>query len=250
MSNKDLFVNNLFIYPNKKDTNILAFTTKKYGYCNNKLVENFDFNIFFENSTYNILKNIELLKEYHRINKLMLLKQVHGNKVLSINQNNYPDVFLSEADGLYTTEKNIAFGIFTADCFPVLLWGKKSISALHCGWRSINSSIIEESIKLFEQNNDFPEYVYVGPGICNKCYEISQDMVDKLNKKYKPEIFIEERDGKLFLNLRKLLEYVLLINNIDKYEFSDFSSCCSDDLYSYRIENGMTGRMLSVIMRR
>lgn len=243
-------MDNLFLYPNEKTENLLIFTSKKSGTINNKTVNDFNLGIYTNTDIDIVLKNIELLKTFHNINKLSILKQVHGNKVISITKNNYIDYFLSEADGLYTTETNIALGIFTADCYPVLLYGNKSIAALHCGWRSLNSSIIEECIKLFKDNNDFPKYVFIGPGICEKCYEVGNDMIMSLNSNYKPELFIEENSGKFFLNLKKMLEYVLIINNIKKYEFTTYSSCCSDEFYSYRKDNMDTGRMLSVIMRR
>ncbi len=240
----------LFIYPKNIPDNILAFTSKKKGIIGNKKVSSFNVGIYTDDTTENILKNIEILKNYHNINKLCFLKQVHKNKVIKVTTSNYKEVFLSEADGLFTEEKELAIGIFTADCYPILLVGNKSIAALHCGWKSLNSGIIEESIKLFNEIDDYPKYAYIGSGICGNCYEIKSDMITLLNQDYNPEKFILEKNNKFYLDLKKLLENVLIINNIKNYEFSEECSSCSENLFSYRRDLGNTGRMITVVMRK
>lgn len=36
---------------------------------------------------------------------------------------------------------------------------------------------------------------------------------------------------------------------IDNIEISQYSSCCSKGFYSYRLENGKTGRMVTTIQK-
>ena len=65
---------------------------------------------------------------------LILLNQIHSNKVISINK--VPKRKLL-GDALITSKKKFALGILTADCAPVFIYDskKKIISAIHAGWK-------------------------------------------------------------------------------------------------------------------
>lgn len=244
-------MNSSFIYAKNTPADILAFTSTRYGGYSSGVYSSLNTGIFTKDDNVFVLKNIEYLKSCHNISKLSILKQVHGAKVLSISFNNFSDVYLSEGDGLFTGDIDLALGIFTADCYPVLLAGQKHIAALHCGWRSLNSGIIENTVTLFDVRGDFPVYAYIGPGICADCYEIKPDIFDKLNYKYNPEKAIrKDVNGKYTLNLRMMVETALKINKIDNNVFAEETTCCSPSFFSYRRDLGNTGRMLSVIMRR
>ena len=244
-------MNKSFIYAKNAPENTLAFVSTKHGGYSSGIYSSFNMGLFTNDNKESVLKNIELLKLHNNIVRLLILKQVHGNKVIEVKNNNFTDVYLSEGDGIFTGEKEIALGIFTADCFPVLLSGRRHIAALHCGWRSLNSGIIENALRLFKDNNDYPNYAYIGPGICPQCYEVQNDMLEQLNPAYDPQnAVIKNNDDKYTLNLKKMVETALKINNIGNCEFAEETTCCSSMLYSYRKDSGDTGRMLSVIMRR
>ena len=51
--------------------------------------------------------------------------------------------------------------------------------------------------------------------------------------------------------MKKLATNALIYNglNIDNIEITQYSSCCSKGFYSYRLENGTTGRMVTTIQR-
>ena len=51
--------------------------------------------------------------------------------------------------------------------------------------------------------------------------------------------------------MKKLASNALIYNglSIDNIEISKYSSCCSKGFYSYRLENGKTGRMVTTIQR-
>ena len=72
----------------------------------------------------NVIKNLNIVKK--RIgckkNNLLLLKQVHSNKIFKINNILKKKLI---GDGFFTSKKNIALGILTADCAPVFIYDKK-----------------------------------------------------------------------------------------------------------------------------
>ena len=79
-----------------------------------------------------VIKNLNIAKK--RIgckkNNLLLLKQVHSNKIFKINNILKKKLI---GDGFFTSKKNIALGILTADCAPVFIYDKKLIIVVD-GW--------------------------------------------------------------------------------------------------------------------
>lgn len=240
-----------FSYAEGAPDDILSFTTTRYGGYSTGQFASLNFGHFTDDDIPSVLKNYKYIEQAQSISNLVVLKQVHGNIVVEVTRDNIPDVYLSPGDGLFTSDTDIALGVLTADCYALHLVGKKSISALHCGWRSLNSGIIENSLELFKKSGDFPIYAYIGPGICANCYEVRQDMVDKLNPLYHPEEALVKTGDEIYkLDLAKVLINALRVNGIMNYFVARDPSCCSDLYFSHRRDKGVTGRMISVLMRR
>src|SRR5689334_1413776 len=64
--------------------------------------------------------------------ELVLLKQVHSNRVVAVTEPNRNDVPI-EADGMVTNNPKLLLGILTADCAPILLADQKAgvVGAAH-----------------------------------------------------------------------------------------------------------------------
>lgn len=230
--------------------NVLGFTTKRWGGVSIGAFAGLNLGVNTGDDIKNILKNYKMLEQYTNINNIVLANQVHGNLVLEVDKTNFGTIHLEDGDGFFTIEKNIALGVQTADCFPVLIAGDKGIAALHCGWRSLNSSVIENALKFFAKYDDIPKSAYIGPGICADHYEVREDMVEMLEKRYNPaETMTDMGGGSYKLDLKKLVQNALKVNGVNDVEICGYSSCHSEGFYSYRRENGVTGRMLSVIIR-
>ena len=78
------------------------------------------------------------------------------------------------------------------------------------------------------------------------------DLVNQLNPAYNPDQTLTAKgQGQYLLNMKKLASNALIYNglSIDNIEISKYSSCCSKGFYSYRLENGKTGRMVTTIQR-
>lgn len=239
-----------FIEPKKAPSNVAIKTSTKFGgYSSEPYGEN-NMGYFTGEEKTIVLKNFLKFEKLINSSNIVTLNQVHGIDVLEVDHNNKTDILFEKADGLFTREKNLPLGVITADCLPIFLVGKESISSLHCGWRSLNGGIIDKSFALFKKYNDFPEYAFIGPGICEKCYEVGIDLVDALNPNYKPNTALKQvSEFNYMLNLKKLAVNALEYNGlkIDNIEVTNYTSCCHEEFYSYRLENGTTGRMVSVI---
>lgn len=75
------------------------------------------------------------------------LKQVHGTKVVDA-ETAMPE---EQADASTAVTPNTVCVVQVADCLPVLIAEKegKAVAAVHCGWRSLASGILQKRFKDF-----------------------------------------------------------------------------------------------------
>ncbi len=227
-------------------------TSTRYGGFSSAPYNSLNMGYFTGDDITTVVKNYYYYQNITKTYNIVTLNQVHGDTVLEVNKENAADIMFSKADGLFTCENYLPLGVITADCLPVMIAGSKYISSLHCGWRSLNACIIDNAFKLFKKYNDTPVYAYIGAGICEKCYEVHDDLVQQLNPVYNPDQALAAKGQEQYLlNMKKLASNALIYNglSIDNIEISEYSSCCSKGFYSYRLENGKTGRMVTTIQR-
>lgn len=103
--------------------------------------------------------------------KIVLLKQVHGNSVLNVTSETEP---YQEFDALVTKENEIVIAILTADCAPVILYDEKNkvIGAAHAGWRGAASGVIENTIAAMKKLGATSINAIIGPCIHSQSYSV------------------------------------------------------------------------------
>ena len=190
--------------------------------------------------------------------RLLTLRQVHGAEVLVVNDDTRALALAlpQPYDAVVTEKKNIALGIWTADCLPILMADrtKKVIAAVHAGWRGIWRGVIERTVaEMTRSFQSAPADIWagIGPGIGPCCYEVKEDVVSLFRNAYAAaDQFIQEREGKTYLDLRgcarlELTQAGILPANISVIDLC--TSCRQDLFFSYRREND-AGRHLSFIL--
>lgn len=198
-------------------------------------------------------KNLEgFLKEFNiDPETLVLMKQVHGNTVRTI-ENRKP--VIEETDGLVSTKKNLFLGVLTGDCVPLILFDHEHevIGVVHVGYKGILLGVVENAIKKLEESGAYTSHieVVIGPAIGVCCYNIERDRARDFEKKF-GESVIEKRNNEQFLNLSKVVKDILLQIGIKKENIFDSdicTSCHNDEYFSYRREGKDTfGTFVSVI---
>ncbi len=208
-----------------------------------------------------VKKNIEIIakKTGCKLNKLIMLKQYHSNKI--INFDNFLVKKRFKADGIISSSPKFSFGILTADCVPILVADKenKTIAAIHSGWKGANSGIIENLIKKFKQKRSKISnlIVAIGPCIAQKNYEVKADFIKKIKiDNYDYKKYFRNMDKKIYFNLRLFVNNKFLrleipkrnIDHINKDTYGDYKN-----FFSYRrsVHNNESdyGRCISVICR-
>lgn len=156
-------------------------------------------------------------------------------------------------DGLITDKEDVWLSVSIADCLPVLAVDRRNgiIGAFHAGWKGTCSDIVSKGIGLMQ--NDFgvsPSdlVVFIGPSAGPCCYEVGRDVASQFT-----EEVVEERAGRLFLDLRRENVRQLVGQGIPLAQIEVNRSCtiCTKKLFhSYRRDRERSGRMMAVIGRK
>ena len=210
---------------------------------------------------------------------LITLQQIHSSVVRRVTRQDAGRTL--HGDGLMTNQPGLLLAIQTADCIPVLIADtkKKAVAAFHAGWRGTLKRIVENGVgRMRAEFGSRPENLVaaIGPGIALCCYAVGEEVRSEFASQfaYAPELFrelsesdpIREKYPLLFLtarapghsnlgpqihldlmeaNRRQLLDAGLRPESISVV--GHCTRCQSNRYFSYRAEQGFTGRMLSAI---
>tara|TARA_B110000196_G_scaffold299492_1_gene292172 strand:- start:27 stop:788 length:762 start_codon:yes stop_codon:yes gene_type:complete len=208
----------------------------------------------------NVKKNLEIAckKIGTSPKKLFLLNQKHGNKLHFINKKHKFSKRKLIGDALITSKRNIAIGVLTADCAPILIYDKNKmiISAIHAGWKGAYKGIVKKVIKFLIKNGSSAKDLVgvIGPCISLYNYEVQKNFKDKFLKKNKQnKVFFKIIKKKTYFSLNKYIYSELKklgIKNLEIINKNTFES--KNNFFSARRANQKKevdyGRNISIIM--
>jgi len=173
------------------------------------------------------------------------LNQTHSTKCIRVEEDDDD----READATVTQSKETPLVIMTADCLPIVLCNKSGteIAAIHAGWRGLANGIIENTLnKIISKNETM--LAWIGPSICESCFEIGNDVYDSFIKNYpftKETFNINLKSS--YANLPKMAELILNANGVENvYQSNACTYELKNKFYSYRREK-QTGRIATLI---
>jgi len=153
-------------------------------------------------------------------------------------------------DGMATNEKNVVLTVWGADCTPVYLFDpiKNVIGVFHSGREGTRKNITTNMIDLIVetyQSNPSDIISILGPSICEKCYQINEDIASKFSGEY-----ITRIDDKVFLNVKAKIRNQLLKSGIEKIIDIPICTFCDKRFFSYRREGKKHGTAIGYIVLR
>ena len=181
-------------------------------------------------------------------------KQVHGNVVRTVtmaDRHECLDRVPYDADGIVTATPGLPIFCFTADCVPVLLCDAEAgvIGAIHCGWRSSVSDILNNALRAMQALGAEPAHLRaaIGPAIGACCFETDDDVPDAITAWLSGDtegLFFHRDDGKTMVDLRaanarRLIQLGVPMEQIDSSEECTF--CCHEKYWSHRYTRGKRG---------
>lgn len=191
------------------------------------------------------LKRISLAAD-----ELVLVKQVHGNRVVRVTEGDRPSPNF-EADALITNCLGIALGVVTADCLPIFFWSPEThaIGIAHAGWRGVEQGILKQTIEAMRQAfSSEPSSIQVAMGACIRlcCYEVGDEFQKRFPSFYQPGT------PKGHLDLVAAAKAQLLEEGVAAEHLQDSrlcTACPNSGFFSYRREK-TEERMLSVVVKQ
>ena len=209
----------------------------------------------------NVIRNHEIFANVIGVNPKNIVtgNQTHTTNVKVVTKDDcgkgiYRDRNYTDIDGLITNEKGIVLATYYADCVPLLIVDtkNKAIGLSHSGWRGTVGKIGKVTIeKMGELYGTKPEDIVacIGPSICQKCYEISEEVAVQFKEAFPDnikEILIDKGNVKYQLDLWEcnrinFKEAGVLPENI---KVTDICTCHNTDvLFSHRGHNGKRGNL-------
>lgn len=177
------------------------------------------------------------------MNQVSYLNQIHSNIVCQASAGK------QTGDALVTRQKNLAIAVGAADCYPVLFYDEKNqvIGAAHCGWKGTVSKIVNNTIQEMVNLGAELEHIKVaiGQGICKANYQVSEEVI----KQFSDAGFSDDCWTGRQLDLLQANKFIALQCGIKPEHIWCMNRCTTeDDFFSYRRDQGKTGRMWAVMM--
>ena len=109
--------------------------------------------------------------------------QVHDGRVAVIDRPDYTREQLEGFDALVTNLPNVAIGVRTADCVPILLYDsvKRVVATVHSGWKGTVLHIVHKAINVMERQfrckaEDL--VAAIGPSIGPDSFQVGEEVAE------------------------------------------------------------------------
>ena len=190
-------------------------------------------------------------------------QQVHGSNIARISKEDIGAGFrdfsraIADTDALITNEPGVPLMLFFADCTPILIADPvhKAVGLAHGGWKGTLGAIALKTVEAM--NKEFgsrPEDMVaaIGPSIGLCCYQVGREVADKFREAF-PDfadriLHVQGEDIHLDLQGTNTLLLEKAGLKPENIENAGVCTCCnSSQFFSYRADNGKTGRIAAVI---
>lgn len=180
--------------------------------------------------------------------------QVHGCRVAVVDRAGMTREELEGYDAFVTHLPDVAIGVRTADCIPVLLYEAEArvVAAIHAGWRGTALHISRKAIEQMAHKYGCKPArlrAVIGPGIGPESFQVGEEVVERFREADFPIDRIVSFRGRPYIDLfqanRWLLEEAgvpaarIHVTGIDTYTDASF--------FSARREGVQCGRIINAI---
>lgn len=141
----------------------------------------FDLGLFGPGAAGEVQERWAALARELAVRRVVVGHQVHGRGVRVHGEGPPGLAVLPATDGHATRVPGVLLAVTVADCVPVLAVdpGRRTVAALHAGWRGVAAGILEEGLGILaDRFGTLPAEVelHLGPAICGTCYQVGPEV--------------------------------------------------------------------------
>ena len=201
-------------------------------------------------------------------NHLTCGEQVHGVGVTRVTKElvgkgafSWADS-IPDSDAIHTNLVNIPLLLLVADCVPVLLYdaAHHAVAVIHAGWRGAIAHIVERTLDSMHEDYGTMAnacYLYIGPSIGGDSFEVSEEIAQQfrqdlegigLSQGIDLVKYIQRKEQTVatpHVDLKGYIATCMAQRGIpmDQISVSGTDTMTEERCYSYRRDQGHTGRM-------
>ena len=244
--------------------------TYRHGGVSKTPCESLNLATHIGDSLQDVLENRSIVADHLGVSpdRITCGNQVHGLKAVRITEELIgagamsSDTAIPDCDAIYTDIPNVPLFLFTADCVPVGIYDPvhRVVGTVHAGWRGAIGHLPVITIEAMQRDfgTRFEDcYVYLGPSIGPKSFEVNQELADtftdewtKITDTTSDELvryIVREGASQAtpHVDLWRFIEEDLLQRGVPKAQIciGGTDSMTDENCFSYRREHGKTGRM-------
>ena len=195
---------------------------------------------------------------------MVLSRQTHTTNVRKVTETDrgsgilHPAAY-TDVDGLITDIPGICLVTSFADCVPLYFVDpvRKAIGLTHSGWRGTVGKIGKITVeKMQKEFGSDPKNIVaaVGPSICQDCYEVSEEVIERIRENFEPSLgekfFYRKQNGHYQLDLWKMNEEIFLEAGILPEHIAVTNACthCNPKIfYSHRAMGEQRGNLCAFL---
>ena len=180
----------------------------------------------------------------HGVRRCGVPRQVHGTRIVHADAS--PDA-LAAADGVVTSDSQIALGAYGADCPGLVLVAGDAHGIAHCGWRGVAGGIVKELVAAMRTvSGQSPDqwHAFIGPGISAAHYEVDAPVLSA--RTWPPSALIPGRPGHASLDVPAAIAADLALAGVTQVVSSGICTRSDARLWSYRGRGAGQVQLLAV----
>ncbi len=158
---------------------MLATFTDRSGGVSKGAFTSFNLGDHVSDDPADVQSNRELLVS--KFGPVQFMNQVHGSRIVIIESVTEE---APTADALVTGIAGITLAVMVADCIPLLLTSAEVVAAVHVGRRGLLNGVAVKTVELMREMGARKISAVLGPAICGRCYEVSQEVHDEVAALY------------------------------------------------------------------
>ena len=222
--------------------------------------ESLNFSIGVGDDPEKVQKNLALAADALSVqtHRIFFLSQVHGAIASVLEGDESKDLVLTrEGDALASASRDLACGVRTADCIPILAGDRRSgaVVAIHAGWRGIVRGVVEAGILSLRELASAPTDIVavIGPHIRERAFEVSDDVARELEAASPVSGVVDRGRAKPHVGLARIVRAKLNALGVGEDAIDDVGGCTmteAERFFSFRRDGKISGRLLSAIVPR